>query len=82
MNILTSQQAAFLRQVAKENVTWHARSYRVWTSETGYRTETPLGKDLYARGAIIRHPAAGYVYANKGPVELTIYGQLLLEEYR
>lgn len=71
--------AALLREVASENVTWNqpgrrARSFRLWHDDESYGLVTPIAGRLFAYGYIECPMAAGYTFVTRGPVTLTAKG--------
>lgn len=75
---LGAEEMALLREVAKENVSWHDRSIRLWVDERAYSLVTQAGERLVRLGLVSKESAAGARFAMHGPVELTPAGRAML----
>lgn len=72
-----------LTRIAVGDVTWRGSlhtSFRLWSTEHVYKTITPRMKRLRAEHAewVKLEHAAGYGYADFGPVEITAAGRAML----
>lgn len=64
-----------LAEVARDNVTWNKRSFRLWATDDDYTLVTQQVKPLIRAGLVRTQMAAGYTWVNKGYCELTHEGQ-------